>query len=282
MKNIIAQSIVVIALALTLPASAAIITGPVNNPANGHDYYLLSANSWTASEAEAERLGGTLAVIKNVGEQEWVFSTFGGYGGTNRNLWIGMYRRYPGGPFTWVTDAAGSYLNWAPGQPDNAGNESYVQMFGPREDRITGTWNDLADVPSLEGTPNCGVVEVPAKTAKSLSEKEKSFIGTWYASGEVDHPCWISGTEDKMFQIFDGRACRLIYTAEGSLLVLTPQHGIYGDMAGDKILWSNGTWWSRKPILYDSAAGVNSVKVQGLDRAAGKHYDSPQLRGGGQ
>jgi hypothetical protein len=37
-----------------------------------------------ASEAEAEQLGGTLAVIESVGEQEWVFATFGSYGGTNR------------------------------------------------------------------------------------------------------------------------------------------------------------------------------------------------------
>jgi len=251
MKNAIIHFIALMALAASQSASAAIIAGPITNPANGHDYYLLSPNSWTASEAEAEQLGGTLATIKNAGDQEWVFSTFGAYGGTNRNLWIGMHRIYPGGPFTWVTDGAGGYLNWAPGQPDNAGNESYVQMFCRVQNRIPGTWNDLADAPSLDGNPNCGVVEVPGKVnPKSLTEKEKSVIGTWYASGDVSHPCWITGTEDKLFQIFDSRAFRLVCTVEGSLLVLTPQHGIYGELAGHKIVWSNGTWWSREPLEF--------------------------------
>src|ERR1017187_5437640 len=65
---------------------ADIIAGPITNPANGHDYYLLTPNTWTASEAEAENLGGTLVVINNAAEEEWVFSKFGAYGGTNRNL----------------------------------------------------------------------------------------------------------------------------------------------------------------------------------------------------
>jgi hypothetical protein len=69
---------------------ADIIAGPITNPANGHDYYLLSPNSWTMSEAEAESLGGTLAVIKNTNDESWVYSTFGSYDGVNRILWIGF------------------------------------------------------------------------------------------------------------------------------------------------------------------------------------------------
>lgn len=238
------------------PATAAIIAGPINNPANGHDYYLLSQDTWTASEAEAERLGGTLAIIKNVGDQEWVFATFGAYGGTNRNLWLGMHRSYPGGPMTWVTDTRISYLNWDQGQPDNAGgNECYVQMLCKLGSRTGGTWNDLADSTSVDGQPICGVVEVSGKPdSEALTEKDKSLIGTWYASGDHNHPCWISGTGDKLFQIFDNRAARLVCTLEGPVLVLTPQHGIYGELTGDKIVWSNGTWWSREPLAFGQTA----------------------------
>jgi hypothetical protein len=234
---------------------AAIIAGPITNPANGHEYYLLSRNTWTASEAEAERLGGTLAIIKSVGDQEWVFSTFASYGETNRNLWIGMHRSYSGGPMVWVTDTPVSYSNWERGQPDNnSGNESYVHMFCHVGDRVPGTWNDLSDAASIDGAPNCGVVEVPAKTdEKSLTGKEKALIGTWYVAGDQDHPCWISGTKDKLFQIFDQRACRLVYTVEGTILVLNPQHGIYGELVENKILWSNGTWWSREPAEFSQA-----------------------------
>src|SRR3989442_128917 len=65
----------------SLNTRASVIAGPIINPANGHEYYLHSPNNWTASEAEAEQLGGTLANIRNASEQEWVFSTFGAYGG---------------------------------------------------------------------------------------------------------------------------------------------------------------------------------------------------------
>lgn len=89
--------------AVTFHVGAEIIAGPITNPANGHDYYLLTPNTWTASEAEAEKLGGTLAVIKNAAEQEWVFSKFGAYGGiTNRTLWIGSCKKW--GHFVWITE----------------------------------------------------------------------------------------------------------------------------------------------------------------------------------
>src|SRR5690349_17713665 len=91
--------------------NAVIISGPITNPANHHEYYLLSPDSWTASETEAEHLGGTLAVIKNVGEQEWVYSTFGTYGGTNRDLWIGLCRNNPNRTLGWVTGFKGDYAN---------------------------------------------------------------------------------------------------------------------------------------------------------------------------
>jgi len=33
--------------------------------------------------------------------------------------------------------------------------------------------------------------------------------------------------------------------------VLNPQHGIYGELMENKILWSNGTWWSRDPAEFE-------------------------------
>jgi hypothetical protein len=252
MKNVFACSIALTALAASLSANAAVIAGPITNPANGHDYFLLSAGSWTASEAEAENLGGTLAIIRDAGDQEWVLSTFGGYGGTNRNLWIGLHRHFSGGPFVWVADGAVDFSNWENGQPDNnGGNEMYVHMLSKVGNRIPGTWNDLPEQNSFDGAPICGVVEVPGKAdQKSLTEKEKLLIGTWYFGGDRGHPCWIAGTENKLFEIFDGRATRLMYTPEGPVLALMPQHGIYGEILPDRILWSNGTWWSREPANY--------------------------------
>jgi hypothetical protein len=106
---IVVCSAAIMLFAIACSASADILAGPIKNPANGHQYYLLSPNSWTASEAEAENLGGTLAIIRDADEQKWVFSTFGTNGGANNHLWIGLYRQYPGGPFSWVNGAKVDY-----------------------------------------------------------------------------------------------------------------------------------------------------------------------------
>jgi len=50
-----------------------------------------------------------------------------------------------------------------------------------------------------------------------------------------------------LFQIYDGRAVRLFFTGESFLFL---SNGIRGEIVKDKILWSNGTWWSRRPVEY--------------------------------
>ena len=215
----------IILFAVTFRAGAEIIAGPITNPANGHDYYLLSQNSWTASEAEAEQLGGTLVVINNADEEEWVFSTFGSYGGTNRHLWIGLHRQWQGGPFAWVTDEKLDFTHWCNGEPDNGGGvESYVHMCAPNRpfgQPLLGGWNDLADTGAADGSVPYGVVEVPGKSnEKSLTEKEKSLIGAWYNNGDPDQPCWIAGTDNLLFAIDQNKdASRAVYTTEGLLFL---------------------------------------------------------------
>jgi hypothetical protein len=242
MKTTISRVTAALLLAV-LPTRAGIIAGPITNPGNGHDYYLLTPDTWNTSEAEAEGLGGTLAIINNAAEQEWVYSKFGTYGGTDRDLWIGLHRQREGGPFVWVSGAKLDYLKWEGGQPDNAGgveNCVEISQAGHR-----GAWND-----ANENQIRNGVVEVPGSSnEKPLTKKEKALIGTWYASGDRDHPCWIAGTENRLFQIYDGRAMRLMFTVEGPLFLA---NGIRGEIVKDKILWNNGTWWSRRPSEFGS------------------------------
>ena len=226
-------------LAVIIPrASADILFGPINNPDNGHDYYLLTPNTWTASEAEAEKLGGTLAIIKNARAQNWIYSTFASEGHANRVLWIGLRRKYPGGPFEWVDGEAtnSAYSNWCGDQPDNGGGvEDKVDIWTPREG-----WNDARD-----DEQNFGVVEMPGDLRKkTFTEKEKSLIGTWYEAGRPDQPCYITRTQNRLFiVIYDGRGGMLMTDASGLVI---PRWNIHGEIVEDKILWSNGTWWSRK------------------------------------
>ena len=268
---------VILAFGVALNLRADIVAGPIKNPANNHRYYLLSPNTWTSSEAEAESLGGTLAVIKNADEQKWVFSTFGTNGGTNNHLWIGLCRQYPGGPFAWVTGAKLKYTYWCNGQPDNGGGvESYVHMCAPNRpfgQPLSGGWNDLADNGSVDGFVPDGVVEIgdePDK--KTLTAKEKSLIGAWYETGKVGLPCWIAGTDDKLFIIrHNGYAIQAALADDGCILQkqwsmagtiyngfngYSASQGFHlpmslrGEIIKDRILWSDGAWWSRQPVDY--------------------------------
>ena len=233
-----------ILLLAAFPATAEIIAGPITNPANGHDYYLLSANTWTASEAEAENLGGTLAVVRNAAEQEWVFSKFGNFAGTEHSLWIGLHRIKPGGQFVWVDDSPLDYTHWYSGEPNNAGgNEDCVNMRGGPLD--PGTWNDYADANQLNS-----VVEVPGKSnPESLSQPERALVGTWYARGKADRPCRIAATENILYAINENLVTsRATYTTAGNILLSNWR--VYGEISGDKIFWSDGYWWSRTPAKY--------------------------------
>lgn len=232
---------------------ADILFGPVNNPNNGHDYYLLTPNTWTNSELEAEKLGGTLAIIKNANDENWIFATFASEGHANRVLWIGLRRKYPGGPFEWVDGQStnSTYLDWCATQPDNCGgSEDKGDIWTPNNG-----WNDARNEEQ-----NYGVVEISVDLRnKAFTEMEKSLVGTWYQTGRPDQICYIARTENRLFAIpYDGRGGILVSDGSG---VVIPRWNTKGEIVKDTILWSDGTWWSRK-----------------VTNDAGNNYSYPYIR----
>jgi len=133
-------------VSVSLSAQAAIIAGPVTNPANGHTYYLLSSTTWTKSEAEAISLGGHLATIRNAAEDRWVFSTFGSFRGA---LWIGLSDRHKTRQYAWASGEPVTYSNWSGGQPSNRPSEGGMEFYGhiwPGAHAAPGQWNDYEEV----------------------------------------------------------------------------------------------------------------------------------------
>lgn len=156
---------VAVGLALLAPSAHALpLTGPLVNPANGHTYYLLDAQSWQDSENEAVSLGGHLVTVSDADEQNWVFSTFGAFGSAHRSLWIGLTDSAVEGAFAWISGEAVTYTNWAPFEPnDFATGEDFVHML--RTDNgfgaPAGLWNDIVSPNTYaEVEPLHGVVEV--------------------------------------------------------------------------------------------------------------------------
>lgn len=163
MMDTVKTILLAIAASVGLTTQGGILVGPVVNPINGHFYYLLSQNTWSNAEAEAVSLGGHLATIRNAGEQDWVFSTFGTYGGA---LWIGLSDQDRVFTFTWTSGEPVQYTNWSGGQPDNGtgGIEYFTHMWpmGIKDPNAPppGKWNDYANVSDLWGFPLYGVAEV--------------------------------------------------------------------------------------------------------------------------
>ena len=159
-------------------AEASILAGPITNPANGHQYYLLTQNTWAASQAEAIGLGGHLVTINDQAEQDWVFDVFARAGGSGRALWIGLSRPNAGAAFQWASGDALSYTYWAAGEP-NFANERFVYMLPTLGSTpLAGFWNNDVDRTTATYTgfnssiplfAIHGVVEVvPAPSAAAL------------------------------------------------------------------------------------------------------------------
>lgn len=142
--------------------AASPIAGPITNIANGHVYFLLSADTWPNAETAARALGGHLTTINDAAEDRWVYSTFSSWGDTPRLLWIGLSDAATEGRFLWVSGDSAAYRNWAPSEPNNLGaNEHHVCYFPPNE-TFREKWNDANGGALLHG-----VVEIPEPYRRS-------------------------------------------------------------------------------------------------------------------
>jgi hypothetical protein len=168
-------------LLLSSSAHGGILRGPISNPANGQTYYLLTANTWTASQTEAVSLGGNLVTIHDEAENDWVFETFSG---GQRNLWIGLSDLDAGGVFSWVDSSLSSFRNWDAGpsaQPD--GNDRYVLMArGDLGQGLTARkWHDVGNDPAAQFAwlgPTFGVVAAPCARhrAAATARVDNGFV----------------------------------------------------------------------------------------------------------
>lgn len=101
---------------------------------NGHSYYRsTSSMTWTAARQACANMGGYLVTVTSAAENNFIFNLW-------PSGWIGLTDEVVEGQWRWVTGEPYSWTNWNPGEPNNAGNEDYVQFVGG------GRWNDLPNV----------------------------------------------------------------------------------------------------------------------------------------
>jgi hypothetical protein len=98
---------------------------------NGHSYYRSTGSAtWTTARSNCAAMGGYLVTITTAAEQSFIFNIW-------PSGWIGLTDEVSEGTWRWVTGETYSYKNWNSGEPNNAGNEDYVQFVS------NGRWNDL-------------------------------------------------------------------------------------------------------------------------------------------
>lgn len=132
------------------------------NPANNHVYYLLANSNWTDAQNAAIGIGGNLATINNLLENNWVWDRWG----TNRDLLIGLFDPIVGdgggaqhaANFLWADGDSSNYRNWRPGEPNG---DAYTYILAKGLVAGGGQWNDVSNIIKNGSEPAFyGVVEV--------------------------------------------------------------------------------------------------------------------------
>ncbi|KAL0977952.1 hypothetical protein UPYG_G00163720 [Umbra pygmaea] len=99
-------------------------------------YYITSVKkTWVESREDCNDRGADLVVINNLEEQLFVNRL----SGSGSNIWIGLTGSDTKGTWTWVDDTPLTIKYWAPGQPNNDGEQECVEFIKSPD---TGVWND--------------------------------------------------------------------------------------------------------------------------------------------
>ncbi|MBN1180996.1 MAG: InlB B-repeat-containing protein [Bacteroidales bacterium] len=129
------------------------------NPANNHYYASISSTNWSKAEEIAETFGGTLVIINDEAENNWIISNFGdvtndfGYNA----LHIGYTDAGTEGIWVWVDGSTSTYTNWGPEAPGNDTGygtdreEDYCQVMVNGGAYEAGLWNDINDLEEYPG-----------------------------------------------------------------------------------------------------------------------------------
>jgi FtsZ-binding cell division protein ZapB len=114
--------------------------GLTNDYETGKGRYILVKGEydWKTAKEHAELQGGHLATITSQKEWEAVKAWAGDLPST---YWLGGTDEKTEGVWEWITKEAWSFTKWAKNEPNNLGNEDYLQTWGPSLDG-NRAWND--------------------------------------------------------------------------------------------------------------------------------------------
>ncbi len=138
---------------------AGILAGPIVNPANNHQYFLLDPNTWTDSENTAQAMGGHLVTINDQNEHFWVLGTFSNFGRVGRALWIGLSDSWasPQG-YVWSSGQPLTFFCWSTDPAITSQGTGRIKMAQPNP---AYHWDQCEWAEEADSTPLNAVVEIP-------------------------------------------------------------------------------------------------------------------------
>ena len=156
------------------------IENPVINPDNGHLYQRFDTTmTWHDAKNYCESIGGYLATITSLKEQNFVYDNLGSV--SPNDCWLGGTDEDLEGEWSWITGENWGYNNWRSGEPNDCGNEDYLSFFTPNswsvgDQSSAGLWNDQAT--GNNGACSCGYCSElwPMSTICEWDESENKPI----------------------------------------------------------------------------------------------------------
>ena len=161
-----------------------------NDSGNGHWYEAVrvpESITWTAANDAAQARGGYLATVTTSTENQWVFDNLAGDPtrwivdsfGFHAGPYIDGYQdsssptfSEPAGGWTWVTGETWGYTSWAPGQPNDVGEQDFLHYWTGNASIPQSTLQDIGDDAS-DNRPISFIIEYdtnPTCTADTNSD----------------------------------------------------------------------------------------------------------------
>jgi hypothetical protein len=167
---------------------------------NGHFYqtiYAPNGINWADANTAAIAAGGYLCTITSTAENNFVAALinknhrlFYNAFSTTVGPWIGGFQppgsQEPDGGWSWVTGETWSFTAWAPGEPNNNGNEDHVMFYESTVTTNVTHWNDGNGNSLLNGY----VIEfnsVPTISNIRISEVEISWQSVSNTSYRIEY-----------------------------------------------------------------------------------------------
>lgn len=124
---------------------------------NGVAFYVSNtAQTWSAANSAASAVGAKLATVRSAAQNTWMVNAAAAAGVTT--YWIGFNDEIMEGTYVWASGEPVNYTNWNSGEPNNSGNEDYVQVLS------NGLWNDLGTAQSMRSVIELSCI-APTRTA---------------------------------------------------------------------------------------------------------------------